>query len=260
MTFRRPAAPVPAPASAVRLAALAAAAAFAVAACTSSGSGVPTIPPSPSPTMSPSPSPSPSATPTPSPTPTPSSLVAGCPVSQPDPLPAGEVRTVTFETEKGAIVIKVEGSFAPIAAGNFVALAECGWYTNTVFHRLVPDFVIQGGDGEFGRQPSVNTEMIGRGGPGYRIADEPVVAIYARGTVAMARTQEPNSQGSQFFIVTDDGAREALESYNTYAIFGTVASGMDVVDEIAAMPNSGPETGNMALDPVVITAVTVTNP
>ena len=94
----------------------------------------------------------------------------------------------------------------------------------------MPDFVIQGGD----------PEGTGRGGPGYTIPDETVVGQYGRGVVAMARTPQPDSQGSQFFIVLDDGARPALEQYRTYVIFGEVVSGMDVVDQIAAMPNSGP--------------------
>jgi cyclophilin family peptidyl-prolyl cis-trans isomerase len=75
----------------------------------------------------------------------------------------------------------------------------------------------------------------------------------------MARTPAPNSQGSQFFIVLDDQAAAPLESYNTYAILGSVTSGMDVVDAIAAMPNSG-EPANQALEPVAITTATVTRP
>ena len=69
-----------------------------------------------------------------------------CPTEAPDPLPEGETRTVTIETSKGTIVMKIDGSLAPNAAGNFVALAECGFYDGVVFHRLVPNFVIQGGD------------------------------------------------------------------------------------------------------------------
>lgn len=240
-----------------RLAAVVAAAAFAVTAC--AGEGVPTIPPADGATASPSATASgtPAAS---SSSPTPSSAVAGCPTSQPAPLPAGETRTVTIGTAKGTIVIEVDGSLSPIAAGNFVALAECGWYTGVVFHRLVPTFVIQGGDGEFGRVPNVDAALVGTGGPGYTIQDEPVTATYARGTVAMARTPAPDSQGSQFFIVLDDSARQSLERANTYAIFGTVTSGMDVVDAIAAMPNSGQGTGNQALEPVAMDAVTVTTP
>ena len=130
-----------------------------------------------------------------------------------------------------------------------------------VFHRLVPGFVIQGGDGMFGRSPDVIPDLVGSGGPKYTIQDEPVTTAYKRGTVAMARTQEPNSVGSQFFIVLDDAAAQALgdPQYNNYQIIGSVTSGMDVVDTIAAMPNTGPPN-NAAIDFVPMTKVTVTTP
>jgi len=179
-----------------------------------------------------------------------SGLKPACPTSQPDPLPAGETRTVDISTSKGEITMKLEADLSPIAVGNFVALAECGYYDGVVFHRLVPGFVIQGGD------PTAS----GTGGPGYTIKDEPVTTDYHRGTVAMARTAEPDSVGSQFFIVLDDAASTALSSYNTYQIIGEVTGGMDVVDAIAAMPNSGTDSGNMALDPVAMDRVTVSNP
>jgi cyclophilin family peptidyl-prolyl cis-trans isomerase len=172
---------------------------------------------------------------------------------------ADETATVTLATEKGDIVVEVKGSLAPNAAGNFIALAECGFFDGVVFHRLVPGFVIQGGDGQFGREPNVDPNAVGTGGPGYSFGDDPVTTPYGRGTVAMARTPAPNSQGSQFFIVLDEQARAPLESYNTYAILGTVSSGMDVVDAIAAMPNSG-EPANQALEPVAITKATVARP
>lgn len=168
-----------------------------------------------------------------------------CPTSQPAPLPAGETRTVTVETDKGTFAIKVDGGLSPIAAGNVVALAECGYYDGVAFHRVVPGFVIQGGD----------PTGTGGGGPGYTIKDEPVTATYGRGTVAMARTAEPDSVGSQFFVVLDDKAREALAQYNTYQIIGTVTSGMDVVDAIAAAADAENPT-----HPVVMTKVTVSTP
>jgi cyclophilin family peptidyl-prolyl cis-trans isomerase len=168
-----------------------------------------------------------------------------CPTSQPEPLPAGETRTVTIETEQGPIAITIEADLSPIAAGNFVALAACGYYDGVVFHRVVPTFVIQGGD----------PTGTGTGGPGYEIQDEPVTATYSRGTVAMARTPQPNSVGSQFFIVLSDDARSALASANTYQIIGTVSSGMDAVDAIAAAADA-----ELPSNPVVMTKVTVTNP
>jgi cyclophilin family peptidyl-prolyl cis-trans isomerase len=170
---------------------------------------------------------------------------AACPTSQPAALPAGETRTVTIDTDKGSIAIKIEADLSPIAAGNFVALAACGYYNGVVFHRVVPAFVIQGGD----------PTGTGTGGPGYTIQDEPVTATYSRGTVAMARTSQPNSVGSQFFIVLDDGARSALAAANTYQIIGTVASGMDAVDAIAAAADA-----ELPSSPVAMTKVTVSNP
>ncbi|MEI7743037.1 MAG: peptidylprolyl isomerase [Chloroflexota bacterium] len=180
---------------------------------------------------------------------------AGCPTAQPDPLAATDVRTVTITTDKGDIAIKVQGSLSPIATGNFVALATCGWYTGVVFHRVVPGFVIQGGDGQYGRVPNVSKANVGTGGPAYTITDEPVTATYHRGTVAMARTSQPNSVGSQFFIVLDDGAQGSLASANTYQIIGEVTSGMEAADAIAAAADQ-----EIPTNPVVMTKVTVTNP
>ncbi len=180
----------------------------------------------------------------------------GCPTAQPAALPAGETRNVTISTDQGDIVVKVEADLSPIAAGNFVALAECGYYDGVVFHRLVPGFVIQGGDGQFGRSPDVVPDLLGGGGPPYTIKDEPVTVPYTRGTLAMAKTAKPDSANSQFFVVLDDLGGK-LDP--TYQVFGHVTSGMDVVDKIAAMPNSGPPS-NAAIDPVVMTKVTVANP
>ena len=171
-----------------------------------------------------------------------------CPTSQPPALPAGETRTVTLDTPKGAIVIKVEADLSPIAAGNFVALASCGFYDGTVFHRVVPTFVIQGGD----------PTGTGTGGPGYTIKDEPVTSTYSRATVAMARSAGPDSVGSQFFIVLDDAARAALADpkYNNYQIIGAVTSGMEAVDAIASDAGGVENPAN----PIAITTATVTNP
>jgi cyclophilin family peptidyl-prolyl cis-trans isomerase len=157
-------------------------------------------------------------------------------------LPAGETRTVTLETTEGPIAITVEADLSPIAAGNFVALAGCGFYDGVVFHRVVPGFVIQGGD----------PTGTGTGGPGYTIKDEPVTTDYSRGTVAMARTPAPDSVGSQFFIVLDDDARGSLAQANTYQIIGTVTAGMETVDAIAAAADAENPT-----DPVVMNDVSV---
>jgi cyclophilin family peptidyl-prolyl cis-trans isomerase len=190
-----------------------------------------------------------------------SSYPPGCPTKQPEALPAGQTRTVTISTGQGTIVIKVEGALSPIAAGNFVALAECGYYDGVVFHRIVPNFVLQGGDGTYGREPNVSLDYAGFGGAPYTIKDEPVTAKYMRGTVAMARTSKPNSVTSQFFIVLSDSAEPALGSNgpDNYQIIGSVTSGMSTVDAIAAMPNSG-SPYNIATSPVAMDTVTVASP
>lgn len=193
------------------------------------------------------------------------STTAGtCPTRQPASLAAGQTRTVTIITTKGTIVIKVDGALAPVATGNFVALATCGYYTGVVFNRLVPGFVIQGGDGQFGRVgadgklSASQAALIGSGNPGYTIADDPVRTDYARGTVAMARTPDAHSEGAQFFIVLTDAAAQSLAQSNQYgyAIIGKITTGMDSVDAIAALPNSG-DPNNEAVDPVPMTSVTV---
>jgi peptidyl-prolyl cis-trans isomerase B (cyclophilin B) len=176
----------------------------------------------------------------------PSTASTKCPTSQPPALGAGETRTVTMGTEKGTMVIKLEADLSPIAVGNFAALVECGYYNGVGFHRIVPGFVIQGGD----------PDGTGTGGPGYTIKDEPVTATYGRATVAMARTADPDSVGSQFFIVMDDEAQGILAAYNTYQIIGHVTSGMDVADLIVAAAG-GLES---PADPVRMTAVTIANP
>ncbi|MBI4130033.1 peptidylprolyl isomerase [Candidatus Roizmanbacteria bacterium] len=128
--------------------------------------------------------------------------------------------TATLKTEKGDIVISLHADKTPVTVNNFVSLARDGFYNNTVFHRTIKGFMIQGGD------PSGN----GTGGPGYKFNDEPFEGKYTRGTVAMANAG-PNTNGSQFFIMHAD-----YDLPPNYVIFGTVTSGMDVVDAIAAAP------------------------
>ena len=180
-----------------------------------------------------------------------SAATGTCPTEQPPPLAAGEKRLVTITTAKGEIGITIEADLSPIAAGNFVALAGCGYYDGVVFHRVATlqdgtPFVIQGGD----------PTGTGTGGPGYTIKDEAVTALYGRGTVAMARTRDPDSVGSQFFIVLDDKDREVLADANTYQIIGTVTTGMESVDAIYAAA-AGQEN---PASPVVMDKVTVSTP
>jgi cyclophilin family peptidyl-prolyl cis-trans isomerase len=178
----------------------------------------------------------------------------GCPSSGPSPMAADRTATVTIDTPKGKIVVKVQGKLGPLAAANFVALADCHYFDGVIFHRLVPDYIIQGGDGQFGRTPNVDMARVGQGGPGYTFADDPVTVPYTRGTVAMANGG-PDTNGSQFFIVVQDAG--GLPP--SYSVFGHVTSGMDVVDAIDAMPNTQDQR-NLAIDPVPMTTVTSTTP
>jgi cyclophilin family peptidyl-prolyl cis-trans isomerase len=181
-----------------------------------------------------------------------SSTTSGCPDSQPAALAAGEQRQVVMTTSMGEVTLLVEADLSPIAVGNFVALAECGFYNNVIFHRIAymqdgTPFVIQGGD----------PTGTGTGGPGYKIKDEPVAGEYARGVLAMARSAAPDSQGSQFFIILDDGAQPPLENARTYAILGQVTAGMDVVDAIAGVER---DAEDRPVVPVTILSTTVSTP
>jgi cyclophilin family peptidyl-prolyl cis-trans isomerase len=226
----------------VAVVALVLGAAGVVAGCSTGGGGSNVAPPSLAPTSAPTASGGP-ASGAPSTGPAGSGTASGtCPTAQPPALGAGQKRDVTIETAKGKIQITIVADLSPIAAGNFVALAGCGFYNGVVFHRVVPNFVIQGGD----------PTGTGSGGPGYTIKDEPVTAIYGRGTVAMARTSAPDSVGSQFFIVLSDDAQSALASYNTYQIIGTVTSGMEAADAIAAAADAELPTHPIAMDKVTV--------
>ena len=120
---------------------------------------------------------------------------------------------------------------APKAVANFRDLAQKGFYDDVVFHRVIPGFVIQGGDGEFGKKASLDRGKVGTGGPGYRFEDEPIKGDYVRGSLAMANAG-PNTNGSQFFITV------APTTWLTgkHTIFGEVIEGQDVVDKITAAP------------------------
>ncbi len=150
----------------------------------------------------------------------------------------------TLDTSMGKIVIEFYSSDAPKTVANFEKLAEQGFYNGLVFHRVIPGFMIQGGD------PNGN----GTGGPGYKFADElnPVTdsykAGYKKGVVAMANSG-PDTNGSQFFIMTAD-----YPLPNKYTIFGRVISGQDVVDAIA---NVKRDSNDKPLTPVVIKGVTI---
>jgi cyclophilin family peptidyl-prolyl cis-trans isomerase len=151
------------------------------------------------------------------------------------------VTKATIDTDKGVIEIELSTTGAPKAAANFIELANKGYFDGVVFHRLVPGFVIQGGDGEYGHIDKLDRGRLGTGGPGYRFEDEPFEGDYVRGAVAMANAG-PNTNGSQFFICLDDLSGGRLPK--KYTIFGTVASGMDAVDTIAAAKRDGRDQPN----------------
>ena len=147
----------------------------------------------------------------------------------------------TIATAKGDIEVEIFTDGAPKAANNFLDLAEKGFYDGVIFHRVVPGFVIQGGD----------PTGTGRGGPGYQFEDEPFVGDYVRGALAMANAG-PNTNGSQFFICLDDLSGRLPKNYT---LFGQVMKGMDVVDAIAADPTGA---GDRPVEPVTMTKVSVT--
>jgi cyclophilin family peptidyl-prolyl cis-trans isomerase len=157
----------------------------------------------------------------------------------------------TIDTDKGAIEIELSTKGAPKATANFIELAGKGFYDGVVFHRLVPGFVIQGGDGEYGHVDRLDRGRLGTGGPGYKFADEPFEGDYVRGAVAMANAG-PNTNGSQFFICLADLSGGRLPK--KYTLFGHVTSGMDAVDAIAAAKRDGRDQPN---EPTAMRKVTI---
>jgi cyclophilin family peptidyl-prolyl cis-trans isomerase len=122
---------------------------------------------------------------------------------------------VTIATDRGSIVMDLDPALAPRTVNNFVSLARDGYYDGLTFHRVEPGFVIQGGC----------PEGSGRGGPGYKFADEPVQGDYTQGAVAMANAG-PDTNGSQFFVCLEDLSGRLPKQYN---LFGHVVEGMDTV-------------------------------
>jgi cyclophilin family peptidyl-prolyl cis-trans isomerase len=153
--------------------------------------------------------------------------------------------TAVMKTTEGDITIELNARQTPITVNNFVSLAKSKFYNNTIFHRVIKGFMIQGGD------PNGN----GTGGPGYTISDEPFDGEYIRGTVAMARTVQPNSAGSQFFIMHQD-----KQLPKDYVIFGKVTEGIDVVDKIAEakVTTSAMGENSQPVTPVKVKEVVIT--
>jgi len=200
----------------------------------------------------------PSATPATTPTPTATATPADAEcrkVSEPKPKPDGKLSKPTLEvdpakayvatvtTSCGAFDITLDAKRAPKTSASFVSLARKGFFKDTIFHRIVPGFVIQGGD----------PTGTGMGGPGYSVEEAPPSNLtYTKGVVAMAKTgaEPPGTSGSQFYVVTGEDAGLPPE----YALLGKVTRGIEVVDAVGAQP-AGPD--ERPVDPVVIESVTV---
>jgi peptidyl-prolyl cis-trans isomerase B (cyclophilin B) len=147
------------------------------------------------------------------------------------PLDPTKTYTVTMDTSEGTFSFALDVKTSPNTTASFASLVKKGFFDGLTFHRIVPDFVIQGGD------PNGD----GSGGPGYTVVDVPPKdAKYTKGVVAMAKTQTepPGTSGSQFFVVTADDAGLPPD----YAILGKVTDGLDVVEKIGAIP-ADPSTG-----------------
>ncbi len=152
-----------------------------------------------------------------------------------------------IETNHGKISFELLPDLAPETVRNFEKLTKDGFYDGTLFHRVIPGFMIQGGD------PNTKTDnkgSWGMGGPGYNVKAEFSSRSHLRGIVSMARAQDPNSAGSQFFIVTSDSAFLDRQ----YTVFGQVKEGMDVADKIVNMNKDG---NDCPLEKVVMTKVTL---
>jgi peptidyl-prolyl cis-trans isomerase B (cyclophilin B) len=179
-------------------------------------------------------------------------------VAQPDAKPDGGAKRpaqaldpdatydVVLKTSCGDITIRLDQKASPKTAASFAGLAKAGFFDDTVFHRIVPGFVIQGGD------PTAT----GTGGPGYSTRDVPPAGTtYRKGTVAMAKTQTepPGTAGSQFYIVTAPDAGLPPE----YALLGKVVKGQDVVDAIGELGDPASGEAGTPVQPVVIERATV---
>ena len=165
--------------------------------------------------------------------------------------------TAVIQTAQGPITIEFLPQAAPNHVENFKRLAQDGFYNDTIFHRIISNFMIQGGDPNTKGNASQRSNW-GTGGPGYSIDEEFNDLPHIRGIVSMARSSDPNSAGSQFFIVTNDS--QFLDGQ--YTAFGRVVEGMDTVDEIASLPTTssfGQADQPTNPDDARITGVSITN-
>ena len=135
-------------------------------------------------------------------------------------------------TNLGNIQFELFSDVAPETVRNFIKLAKSGFYDGTLFHRVIPKFMIQGGDPN---TKESDKSTWGTGGPGYNIKAEFNSRSHLRGIVSMARSSDPDSAGSQFFVVTSDSTFLDRE----YTVFGEVVDGMEVADKIVNLPKDG---------------------
>lgn len=162
--------------------------------------------------------------------------------------PIKETMHIILKTTLGDIELELDGKAAPNTVGNFVKLAEEGFYKGTTFHRVIPGFMVQAGDPLSKDQEQ--RERHGTGGPGYAFADEINSNKIVRGSVAMANAG-PNTNGSQFFIVTAE-ATPHLDGRHTN--FGQVVAGMEIVDQISEVER---DLRDNPLEPIVINEILV---
>lgn len=168
-------------------------------------------------------------------------------------------RIAVFNTNKGTIKIELFEDLMPITTGNFIKLANEGFYDGIKFHRVIDGFMIQGGD-PLTKDDSQQSRW-GTGGPGYTIQDEFVanpLLSNVRGTIAMANTGQPNSGGSQFFINTVDNLALDFDKEpftSRHPVFGRVIDGMDVVDSISSVPTT--PGNNLPIEPIIINSVRI---
>jgi len=163
-------------------------------------------------------------------------LAADAPGKGGETVNASNARAV-IKTKLGDIEIKFLPDVAPKHVENFMKLARSGFYNGTIFHRVIPGFMIQGGDPN--TKDSLRKEAYGQGGPGHNVKAEFSDLPHKRGVVSMARAQDPDSAGSQFFVVVE----ESRFLDRKYTIFGEVVKGIGVADKIVALPRVTCQTG-----------------
>jgi len=149
--------------------------------------------------------------------------------------------TATIDTTEGVITVELDPKIAPQHVNSFVFLAREGFYNGVIFHRVIPGFMIQGGD----------PTGTGMGGPGYKVKAEFSKKKHTRGVLSAARSSDPNSAGSQFFLMHQD----APHLDGQYSVYGQATSGLEVIDKIVGAPRDRNDRPN---NPAKINSITIT--